>query len=107
MPAKGIPLLGLVFVAWGLAYGQPPEMVRALESQRAGFEAYRKCVAEHRKEVDLHYAADNVIQYRDQRVKLDALFAANSDLQAKFPGGIEQVVADAFTRYRSLGGVGS
>lgn len=84
--------------------GVPPDMARSLESQRAGFENYQRCVAEHRSAVDLHYAASQVIQFRDRRAMLDAAFAADPRARQQYPGGVEQMGAAAFARYRSLGG---
>jgi len=112
----------LAFLAWGFAHAQPvspqvtprgplavpqgvpPEMVRAIEAQREGFEAYQRCVAEHRREVDLHYAASQVVQFRNQRAMMEAAFARDPQLREKYPGGAEQMGADALDRYRSLGG---
>jgi len=112
----------LAFLAWGFAHAQPvspqvtprgplavpqgvpPEMVRAIEAQREGFEAYQRCVAEHRREVDLHYAASQVGQFRNQRAMMEAAFARDPQLREKYPGGAEQMGADALDRYRSLGG---
>jgi tetratricopeptide (TPR) repeat protein len=79
-------------------------MTRALESQRAGFEAYQRCIAAHRSLVDLHYAAGGVIQFRDRRAQLEAIFATDPRAKQQYPGGVEQMGAAAFARYRSLGG---
>jgi len=108
LPAAAPALLALL--AWGLAQAQPPlqgvppDMARALESQRAGFEAYQKCVSEHRGQVDLHYAAQQVIQFRDRRAMLEAALAADPRAREQHPGGVEQMGAAAFARYRALGG---
>jgi hypothetical protein len=80
------------------------EMMRSLEAQRPAFEAYQKCVAEHRREVDLHYAAAEVIQFRDQRAMMEAALKQDSRARQQYPGGVDQLTAVAFARYKSLGG---
>ena len=83
---------------------QTEAMMRSLEAQRPAYEAYYKCVEEHRREVELHYAADNLIRFRDQRTMLEAVFQQNPQARERYPGGPEQMVAAEFARYRSLGG---
>lgn len=102
--AQPVPLQSGPRAPLSVSPGVPPEMLRALESQRAGFEAYQQCVAAHRTEVELHYAAADVLQFRNQRTMLEAAFAANPRARQQYPGGVEQMGAAAFARYRSLGG---
>lgn len=83
---------------------QNEAMMRSLEAQRPAFEAYQNCVAEHRREVELHYAADSVIRFRDQRAMLVAAFAQNPQARERYPGGVDQLGASEFARYKSLGG---
>lgn len=83
---------------------QAEAMMRSLEAQRPAFAALQDCVASHRREVELHYAADNLVRYREQRPMLEAAFAGNAGARAKYPGGVQQMIDSEFDRYRSLGG---
>ena len=78
--------------------------MRSMEAQRPAFEAYQKCVAEYRREVDLHYAAADVIQFRDQRATMEAALKQDARARERYPGGAEQLIAAAFARYKSVGG---
>ncbi len=79
-------------------------MMRSLEQQKPAFDAYQNCVAEHRREVELHYAADSLIRFRDQRGMLEAAFQQNPEARRRYPGGVDQLGAAEFARYKSLGG---
>jgi hypothetical protein len=83
---------------------QPQVLLPSLESQRPAFEAYQKCVAEHRREVDLYNASREVIDFRDNRAMMEAALAQNPQMRERFPGGVDQIAAIAFARYRSFGG---
>jgi hypothetical protein len=78
--------------------------MRSVEAQRPAFEAYRKCVAEYRREVDLHYAADEMIRFRDQRATMEAALKQDARARERYPGGVEELIAAAFARYKSVGG---
>ena len=93
--------------ASALALSQPQIQMRALEEQKPAFEAYQSCIAEHRREVELHYAADWLIRFRDQRKMLEAGFEQNTDARQRYPGGVDQLGAEQFARYQSLGGTAS
>ena len=81
--------------------------MRSLEAQRPAFEAYQKCLAEHRREVDLHYAADNLIRLREQRQMMEAAFLQDPKARERYPGGVKQIESEELSRYRSLGGTAS
>ena len=78
--------------------------MRSLETQRQAFAAYQSCVAEHRREFDLHSVAADVIRFRDQRPAMERALKLDPQTAAQYPGGVDQVLAIQFARYRSLGG---
>ena len=78
--------------------------MRSMEAQRRAFASYQKCVAEHRREVDLHNAAADVIRYRDMRPVMERALKRDPHAAAQYPGGVDQVLAIHFARYKSLGG---
>ena len=83
------------------------EAARSLEEQRATFEVYQKCIADHRKEVELHYAAAEVIQIRERRPMIEAALASDPRVRAQYPGGVDQLATLAFARYKAAGGTAS
>ena len=83
---------------------QAEAMMRALEAQRPAFEAYQNCVGMHRREVELHYAADNLVRFREQRSMLEAALLNNPEARARYPGGAQQMIDAELDRYRALGG---
>ncbi len=81
-----------------------PEMQRSLDAQGAAFSIYQKCVADNRKGVDLYYAAQSVIEIRDRRPMIEATFKMDPRTRQQYPGGVDQMMAQAFAHYKSLGG---
>lgn len=77
---------------------------RAFQEQRDAFMAYQQCIAAHRAEVDIHYAAQQVIDIRDRRESTERLLAADPRMRERVPGGYAQLVAQAFSHYKAVGG---
>ena len=74
-------------------------------------EAYRKARADHDRcqreratAVRLSESADNVISMRDRRPFWEGVLKTNQTLRTRYPGGYEQMLADGFKEYRTLGG---
>ena len=66
--------------------------------------AYEQCLREKSAEMRLSEAATNVVNLRDRRVFWEGALKTNYTLRSRYPRGYEQMMAESFAEYRSLGG---
>ena len=98
----------VVFVA-GSAWAQPGPAKNPGVTPQAGriFPAdpvYEQCLREKSAEVHLVEAAMNVVDVRDKRSFWEGALKSNHTLRSRYPRGYEQMLAESFAEYRSLGG---
>lgn len=86
------------------APGAPGNLQDQLTVLRPEAAAYQKCMSEHRHEVDLYYAADGLIKFRDRRAQWENTYQRNPEVRQQYPGGVDRIGAAGFLRYKSLGG---
>ena len=55
-------------------------------------------------EVELHSVSHDLILFRDSRTGMDAALAQNPSIRQQYPGGVDEILAVGFARYKSLGG---
>lgn len=83
--------------------GGTDDAIKSLESQRAAFEIYQKCIRDNDRIYRLHSISKQLIDARDNREKLERFIANNPKMQAKF-GKYEDELPRAMAVYREAGG---
>lgn len=66
--------------------------------------AYEQCARDKAAEIRLAEAAQGVIDLRDKRSFWEQELKRNYTLRSRYPNGYEQMLAETFGEYRSLGG---
>jgi hypothetical protein len=75
----------------------PPEVERAQHE-------YSECVRQKQGEMQRYHRAREVRDLVDNRGRYAADLRANPQLALKYPGGVDQVIDEAFRHYRAAGG---
>lgn len=91
----------------GMAAAQPgpgaADINKSLESQRAAFEVYQKCIRDNDKAYRLHSISKQLIDVRDNRERLERFIANNPEAKARFRS-FEEELPRAMEEYRKAGG---
>ena len=112
-PPPGRPAIpGAPTAAPGSVVPQPAPSIRIHKGVSAEDEAaYRKarasydeCSRRNANAMQLTESADGVIHLRDRRPFWESEFKRNATLRLRYPGGYDQMLADSFKEYRTLGG---
>jgi hypothetical protein len=83
---------------------QNAEMLRSLEEQKQRYLLRQECIKTNESAYRLHTASADVISIRNNRKAIDYELSMNASRRAQFPGGYDQVLAEAVARYRAAGG---
>lgn len=83
--------------------GGTDEAFKSLESQRAAFEIYQKCIRDNDRSYRLHSISKQLIDARDNKEKLERFIANNPEMQARFKS-YEEELPRAMAAYREAGG---
>jgi hypothetical protein len=86
-----------------LAVPSPPAQ-HALAPQREEYDKRQECLDTHQADYHLYAASRQLITVRDNRKVVEYELASNPARQQQFPQGYDQVLAEAFARYRAAGG---
>ena len=73
------------------------------ESFKRSMAAYQQCTRDNAAKMRLSEAAQSVIDVRDKRLFWESELKRNYTLRTRYPQGYEQMLAESFNEYRSLG----
>lgn len=81
-----------------------PGNQQVLAPQREEYDKRQECLDAHQADYHLYAASRQLITVRDNRKIVEYELASNPTRQQQFPQGYDQVLAEAFARYRAAGG---
>jgi len=66
---------------------------------------FEQCLREKVAETRLAEEAANIVSLRDRRTFWEGALKTNYTLRSRYPNGYDQMLAESFEQYRSMGGV--